>query len=218
MFIKKTRGKLYVAFFDFKTAYDSIQSSSLGDVLLLCNIKGNLLKSFRSMYEQVLACVRLKGTLSDYFNCPAGLKQGCIASPLLFSFFINDLANEINNSDIKGVQLFPDQVEILILLFADDVALCSETVCRLQRQLNILSKYCDESKLKVNSQKTKIMVFKNGGRLSRNERWTFNGHETCVVNHFSYVGVTFSSKLSINTMANEQALKAKRAFISILNS
>ena len=95
------------------------------------------------MYEQVIACVRFKGTLSDYFNCPIGLKQGCMASPLLFSFFINDLADIIINSELKGIQLFPEQVEILILLFADDVALCSDTVCGLQRQLNILSKYCD---------------------------------------------------------------------------
>ena len=80
------------------------------------------------MYINVKACVRVNGECSDYFDCPVGLKQGCMASPLLFSFFINDLATLINNSDIKGIQLHPYTVELLILLFADDVDMLSDTV------------------------------------------------------------------------------------------
>ena len=216
--LSKKRGKIFVAFVDFKTAYDSIQRNKLWDVLKKNNIKGKLYKAFNQMYNKVKACVRLKGNYSDFFDCPVGLKQGCMASPLLFSFFINDLAVLINNSGIKGIQLHPHTVELLVLLFADDVAMMSDTVVGLQRQLNVLQNYCIDSGLTVNTDKTKVVVFKKGGKLSRYEQWTYNGHKLHVENRFSYVGITFSQKLSLNVMASEQATKAKRVLISILSS
>ena len=119
------------------------------------------------MYGQVKACVRVNGDLSESFDCPNGLKQGCMTSPLLFTFFIDDLAKLLNNSGLKGIQLHPDTFELLILLFADDVALMSDTVVGLQNQLNLLHGFCEETGLTVKTNKTKIMVFKNGGGLSR---------------------------------------------------
>jgi len=70
--------------------------------------------------------------------CPKGLKQGEVTSPLLFSPFIDDIANEIIKHGKHGVQFIPDLVEIFILLFADDVALVSDTPRGLQNQLDIL--------------------------------------------------------------------------------
>jgi hypothetical protein len=51
------------------------------------------------------------------------------------------------------------------LLYADDLALISDTVFGLQRQLNILADYCREWGLTVNIDKTKIIVFRRGGQL-----------------------------------------------------
>ena len=76
----------------------------------------------------------------------------------------------IENSGISGIQLFPEDVLILILLSADDIALISDTIVGLQRQLHLLRDYCLESKLVVNVVKTKVVVFKNGGRISHHER------------------------------------------------
>ena len=59
--------------------------------------------------------------LTESFLCPRGLKQGEICSPVLFSLFINELANEIMQRGRHGIQLIPDLIEIFILLFADDV-------------------------------------------------------------------------------------------------
>ena len=70
--------------------------------------------------------------------CPKWLKQGEITSPLLFSLFIHEIAQDITNNGKHGAQLLPDLVEIFILLFADDVALISDTPSGLQNQLNIL--------------------------------------------------------------------------------
>ena len=74
------------------------------------------------------ACVRTNEGLNSFFNCPLGLKQGCLASPILFSIFINELATELENSYLRGVQLFTDIAEILLLMFADDLALISDSI------------------------------------------------------------------------------------------
>jgi hypothetical protein len=50
-------------------------------------------------------------------------------------------------------------LRIFILLYADDVLLISESANALQNALNAFSLYCKQWKLKVNTNKTKIMVF-----------------------------------------------------------
>ena len=84
--LSKKRGKLYIAFVDFRTAYDSIERSKLWDVLKRNEVKGKLFSSFYSMYSQVKACVRLNGSMSNYMQCPrfeAGM-YGITAIVLLF--------------------------------------------------------------------------------------------------------------------------------------
>jgi hypothetical protein len=122
------------------------------------------------------------------------------------------------NSDLHGIQLTPDFVQILLLLFADDVALTADTVNGLQRQLNLLHKYCNDWNLSVNTAKTKILVFKNGGRLSRFESWTYNNELLEAVPGFSYVGVYFTSKLSFYKMSEHMACKAKKVLVALLSS
>lgn len=48
-------------------------------------------------------------------------------------------------------------------MFADDVSSFADTVVRLQRQINLIEKFCDSVGMYLNLSKTKIMVFRNGG-------------------------------------------------------
>ena len=56
---------------------------------------------------------------------------------------------------------------ILSLFFADDIVMFAETKIELQRLLNKLYAYYTEWNLKVNKDKTKVIVFRNGGYLRR---------------------------------------------------
>ena len=64
-------------------------------------------------------------------------------SPFLFSIFINNLSVELSKGS-RGVQLCSDLTELLCLLSADDVALISESIIGLQRQLDGFNVYCDK--------------------------------------------------------------------------
>lgn len=49
-----------------------------------------------------------------------GLRQGCLAYPILFSLFINELAHEIISAGVDVISLSSTDLHLLIL-FADDL-------------------------------------------------------------------------------------------------
>ena len=162
--------------------------------------------------------VRSSTGLSECFYCHNGLKQGCMLSPALFTLLINEFAEMIENSGIQGIQLFPEDIQILILLFADDIALINDTISGLQKQLNISFGYCMESKLVANVGKTKVMVFKKGDRISKHEKWYYDGKLLDIVNCFTYVGLAFSMELSFYRMCSELSKKGKHVLVTLLSS
>ena len=89
------------------------------------------------MCNVVTAQIRAGGDLGDPCMYPSGLKQGDTCSPLLFSLFINELAKDIVQRGRHGIQRIPDLTEIVLLMFADDVILMSNSVGGLQNQWNI---------------------------------------------------------------------------------
>jgi len=211
--------KLYVAFIDFKKAFDSVCRDKLWKILFLNGINGKMLNALKSMYDIVKARVRVGSDFSDAFFCPRGLKQGEVCSPVLFSLLINELTKEINANGKHGIQLSPDIIQILIMLFADDVALLSDSITGLQTQLNILYNVAKRLDLIVNLDKSNIVVFRNGGFLSHNEKWIFGSNQLTVVNMYKYLGIIFTTRLSFQQTfldLSERASKGVSALIRML--
>ena len=209
--------KLYVAFIDFEKAFDSISRKLLWPILLKNGIKGRLYKCVRSMYENVKARIRCGAKFTDYIKCTRGVKQGDVCSPVLFSLFINDLALDIINNGRHGVSLSSDFVQLVILLFADDMILISETVIGLQTQLNSLFSAASRLQLKVNMNKSNIVVFRKGGYLGARERWIYDGCMMRVVNSYKYLGICFSTRLSFYHACQDLVSRAKRALLCTMS-
>ena len=117
------------------------------------------------MYNNVKARVRCGAKLTEYVNCTAGVKQGDVCSPILFPLSISELTLEVINKGRHGVGFIFDAFELFILLLADDVILVSEIVVGLQTQLNSLQRAASELELKVNMNKSNIIVFRLGGYI-----------------------------------------------------
>ena len=64
---------MYVAFIDYKKAFDSIDREALWKVLEHFEIKGNMLATLKSIYSQVRCDVRGEGENTNVFDCPSGL-------------------------------------------------------------------------------------------------------------------------------------------------
>ena len=115
---KKTRGRFYVAFVDFSTTFDCVDISLLLKKLKRYGMTDELLNILKNIYSDVRATVRNNNEFSDDILSSVGLKQGCKLSPTLFSIYINDLVDRINNDPkIKGIQIHPAILQISILLF-----------------------------------------------------------------------------------------------------
>ena len=133
-------------------------------------------------------------------------------SPILFSLLINELANEILEKGKHGVSLGPAEIELFLLLFADDLTLLSSTVIGLQNQLNVLQEATQRLGLTVNLDKSKVVVFRKGGFLGAREKWIFNGNKLEVVNAYKYLGLTFSTRLSFSAAVEDMAVRAKKKY------
>lgn len=215
-YLLKRSGKLYVCFVDFRKAFDCVNRAILWNTLRKAGVGGKMLRILQSMYKSVRSCVRCPDSITDFFECPIGVRQGCVLSPTLFSFLINELAVEVSEKGIHGVQLTPDVIQILILLFADDVALTSFSAWGLQKQINILKNFADNFGMSVNLSKTKVIVFRKGGFLAEREQWKYGNERIEVVNSYKYLGLHFTTKLSLTKAIGELAVKAKVRTMQIL--
>ena len=91
------------------------------------------------MYENVKACVRYKSRCSTFLNINTGVKQGDPLSPVLFVFFINDILENISNDN--EIPISVNDINIFMLLYADDAVLLSTSPETLQNMVNKLSEY-----------------------------------------------------------------------------
>ena len=87
----------------------------------------------------------------------------------LVSMYINDIEDEFYLHGIDGIEI--DSIKLFLLLYEDDITIFSETAEGLQDDLNLLGSYCTKWKLTLNTEKTKIVVFRKGGILPRNLRF-----------------------------------------------
>ena len=70
---------------------------------------------------------------------------------------------------------------------------------------------CKEHSLSINTERSKVMVFRKGGFLGKNEKWFLEGNEIEVVNSYTDLGYTFTTKFSICQGVSLLAAKRKKA-------
>lgn len=80
----------------------------------------------------------------------------------------------------------------------------------LSGMLKDLAKYCERNKVEVNTRKTKIMVFRNGGKRMKKERWVFNGEELEVVDSYKYLGYWFTTGNTDTRHVEKMAIKVRK--------
>ena len=80
--------------------------------------------------------------------------------------------------------------------------LLSETATGLQTCLSKLSEYFVKWKLKVNIDKTKIVIFNKGGCKIKRFKFTYKENIVEIVNSYQYLGLVFNSNGNFNQTVN----------------
>ena len=115
-----------------------------------------------------------------------GLKQGEVLFPVLLSLLLEDLEVFLQDDPLCGLSID------VIVLFADDMILFGDSHIDLQHRLDMLKSYCDRWGLIVNTEKTKVMVFRKRGNTIPNELWHYGGSNLEVVDNFNYLSTVCS--------------------------
>lgn len=201
----KEKKKLYAFFVDFKAAFDKVCRKSLIYKLHSIGMSTKMVKMIESIYSHTKFAVWSGEYLSDEFDTSSGVKQGCLLSPTLFSIYLNDLHSYLEG----GINI--GSTNIRLLMYADDIVILADDVSIMQNMIHKLEAYCQMWNLEINLNKSEIMIFRNGGKISTREAWLFKGEPIAVCNEYTYLGVTLSPKMSFKKHVQNRNISAKNS-------
>jgi hypothetical protein len=209
---------------DFQKAFDMISRAYLWQKLLDNKINGKLFVIIHNMYPGIKSCISVNSLHSQFFPCNIGVRQGENLSPILFSLYLNDLETFLKSHNCTGVSNAIDDVDIfletgmclLCLLYADDTALLASSASDLQHTLNAFSKYCNTWKLKVNIDKTKILIF-NGNTNDYKTIFTLGNRTIENIKEYKYLGLTLTKLNKFNITKKLLTQRATKAMYFILS-
>ncbi|UYV74537.1 hypothetical protein LAZ67_12000039 [Cordylochernes scorpioides] len=208
--LRRKRGKLYVFFVDLTKAFDTVPHDLLWQKLHKMGISNKFVMLIKNFYQEAKITIRWKGQYSNNVKINSGVLQGESLSPLLFILYMADLIELYNNSALTGFHL-PDFGVLHLLMYADDIAIIGESKINLQIKINLLKSYLDKNKLVLNENKSKIIVFRNGGRPARHENWYWGDTQLTVASNITYLGYPFTSTINSKKVALFYKAKANTA-------
>jgi len=89
----------------------------------------------------------------------------------------------------------------------------SETPQGLQKQIDVLSKFCVEQQLVINVSKTKVVVFEN--HRSEVPEFTYRGTTIEQVQSFRYLGLKLHSTRSMAVAIDKLTIVGKKALFAL---
>ena len=204
----------FACFVDFQKAFDSVEHRLLWQKLADSGISNKLLHLLQSMYGNASSALLLNGHISPVFPCKRGVRQGCNLSPLLFCLYVADLEQTLRNEQSGAVTLV--HTRLPLLMFADDLVLLADSNTGLQRSLDILAEYCQKWHIKVNQEKTKVVVFSRS-RYPQNYSFSIDESILGITNEYKYLGLLLQRNGTYKKAATTLAGQANKALFSLMS-
>jgi len=135
---------------------DNIPLINLWKVLEETRISYTLIKTVKELYSKSFSYIKQGSLLSEAFEVPKGLRQGCCISPTLFKIYAEKALN-IWKRKCSGMGYNLDNTTIYTLQFADDHVVMAQNKDDLEYMcLKFQEKYSKWG-LTMNIAKTKNM-------------------------------------------------------------
>ena len=105
-------------------------------------------------------------------------------------------------------------LKTMILLYADDTVLFSDSESDMQHALDVFHSYCMTWKLTVNVDKTNVVVFSSGQQ--QEYKFTLNGMNIEVKDEYKYLGIIFTRGGGFTRAKAHIAEQANKALFALL--
>ena len=184
---------------DLSAAFDTIDHSTLLSCLRnWFGVGGCVLKWFTSYLTDRYQSIKIGSTLSDVCKLLFGVPQGSVLGPLLFSLYTTPLSLIISRH--KGIKFhfYADDSQVYIHLSHKNVSAAFE---KLNRCLDDVKEWMSTSKLKLNPDKTELIIF--GSKRQRDKLKAcfpidILGNSLCPADSVKNLGVWFESDFSLS--------------------
>ena len=190
-----------LVFFDLKRAFDRVWHRGLLTKLRAAGVSGQAYAWFSSFLSGRRQATIVDGAMSEFCDLHAGVPQGAILSPLLFSIYVNDIPSCTSLSGSTN-------------LFADDTSLfvVDQSVSTLSTKLQIcvdsLSKWFDSWLLTVNTSKSAVMVIHPKKKASAEVLVSINGCDLPQVSSHRHLGLVINDTLTWSSHVDSVVSKA----------
>ena len=154
---KRVPEKHLLLFIDYAKAFDCVDHNKLWKSLQEMGILDHFTCLLRNLYAGQEATVRTRHGTTDWFQIGKGARQGCILSPCLFNLYAEFIMRNAGLNEAQaGIQIARRNINNL--RYADDTTFMAESEEELKSLLMKVKEESEKVGLKLNIQKTKIMV------------------------------------------------------------
>ena len=106
--------------------------------------------------------------------------------------------------------------KLFIPLYADGTVIMSESSNGLQSALNVYNDYCEQWKLTVNINKSKVVIFSKGRQA--NYSFVHTDQTMDIERDYKYLGMLFSKSGSFYSAKKQLANQAEREMYSLIEN
>ena len=210
---RKVKSKVYAVFIDLRKAFDLVCRQALLFKLACYGVNGGFFHIIRDMYSNSTGHIKINGKISEAFQINKGTEQGHPLSPELFKVYFQKLSELLNEALTNCPTL--SGLRITHLAWADDLVVLSLDPESLQKQIDIVERYCTDWGLEVNISKTKFMEMNGKSTCTNSWRPTLNGQFIEKVTSYCYLGVVISSNGKFNKAVDSLYHKGLGAYFSL---
>ena len=205
--------KLFTCFVDMQKAFDTVNRRKLLQKLKQTGIGTLMYNLIHNMYltSKARLSVKTGNTMTNSFNSEIGVYQGDVLSPLLFNLYVNGIVQCFNET-CESPKL--DSTPVNCLLYADDIVIISTSQEGLQNSMNKLNMYCKSWDLKVNTEKTKAMVFSKRKEKTYTNV-TYEGKSIQTVDTYRYLGVQLNCNGKFDTTKSDLSKRGLKAIFKL---
>ena len=178
------------AFLDVEKAFDNVWHNGLRYKIFQLDLPTKMTRWLSDFLVGRLIQVNVNNFFSNQINPKVGVPQGSVLSPLLFLIYVNDLPAPHHNQN--SLSQFAD--DTAQWAFSLSVRIAAKL---LQQDLLNLAMWCAKWRIKLNPEKTKMIIFSRSILARKTElNLKLYGETLKIYPQVKFLGITFDSQLN----------------------